>query len=58
MCKIAETYMVEDPRLVSSCFSLPSKAKPRLSRLLVNNGVKWYTLQNPVWLGWIGNPSL
>lgn len=34
------TYIVELARFVSSCRSLPSNAKPRLSRLLDNNGVK------------------
>lgn len=31
--------MVDDARLVSSCFSLPSRAKPRFSRLLLSSGV-------------------
>ena len=52
------TYIVEEARFVSSCLSLPSSASPRLSRLLARSGVRWYTLQKPVWLGWIGNPSL
>lgn len=52
------THIVDDARLVSSCFSLPSRARPRLSRLLVSSGVIVYTLQKPVWFPWIGNPSL
>ena len=34
------TYIVDDARLVSSCFSLPSSASPRLSLLLANSGVR------------------
>ena len=35
-----ETHIVDEARLVSSCFNLPSKAKPRLSLLLAKSGVK------------------
>lgn len=34
-----------DAKLVSSCFSLPSSARPRFSRLLAKNGVSVNTLQ-------------
>jgi len=34
-----QTYMVDDAKLVSSCFNLPSRARPRLSRLFDSNGV-------------------
>lgn len=39
-------YNVLDAKFVSSCLSLPSKAKPRFSRLFARNGVRVYTLQN------------
>jgi len=52
------TYIVEEARFVSSCLSFPSRARPLLSRLFERRGTKWNTLQNPVWLGWMGNPSL
>lgn len=32
-------HMVEEARLVSSCFSFPSRASPRFSRLLLSCGV-------------------
>lgn len=38
------TYNVLDARLVSSCFSWPSNARPHLSLLLANNGVSSNTL--------------
>lgn len=37
--------MVLEARLVSSCFSLPSRARPLFSRLLFSVGVRVYTLQ-------------
>lgn len=40
------TNMVLEARLVSSCLSLPSRARPRFSRLLFRVGVRVYTLQN------------
>lgn len=40
------TYNVLDAKFVSSCLSLPSRAKPRFSRLFARNGVRVYTLQN------------
>jgi hypothetical protein len=49
--------MVEEARLVSSCLSFPSNAKPLLSLLLAKSGVNVYTL-DIVELGFIGNPSL
>lgn len=39
------THMVEEARLVSSCFSFPSRARPLFSRLLLSRGVRVYTLQ-------------
>lgn len=39
------TYNVLDARLVSSCFNLPSSARPRFSRLLARYGVSVKTLQ-------------
>lgn len=42
---VGETYSVLDAKLVSSCFSLPSSASPRFSRLLARNGVSVKTLQ-------------
>lgn len=39
-------HMVLDARLVSSCLSFPSRARPRFSRLLLSRGVMVYTLQN------------
>lgn len=51
------TYTVEDARFVSSSLSLPSKARPHLSRLLARRGVKVKTLlmEKP---GPTGQPSL
>lgn len=40
-----ETHSVLEARLVSSCFSFPSSARPRFSRLLARNGVSVKTLQ-------------
>ena len=40
------THMLEEARLVSSCLSLPSRARPLFSRLLLSVGVSVYTLQN------------
>ena len=34
------THIVDDARFVSSCFSLPSRARPRLSLLFVSRGVR------------------
>lgn len=42
---VGGTYSVLDAKLVSSCFSLPSSARPRFSRLLARNGVSVKTLQ-------------
>lgn len=42
----APPHMVLDARLVSSCLSFPSRARPRFSRLLLSRGVMVYTLQN------------
>lgn len=42
---VGRTYSVLDARLVSSCFSLPSSARPRFSRLFARNGVSVKTLQ-------------
>lgn len=41
----APTHSVLEAKLVSSCLSLPSRARPRLSRLLARNGVTVKTLQ-------------
>jgi hypothetical protein len=49
--------MVDEAKFVSSCLSLPSKARPRLSLLLAKSGVRVYTL-DIVELGFKGNPSL
>lgn len=51
------THTVEDARLVSSSLSLPSRASPHLSRLLVSSGVSEKTLltEKP---GPTGQPSL
>lgn len=38
--------MVLEARLVSSCFSFPSRASPRFSLLSLSSGVMVYTLQN------------
>lgn len=38
--------MVEEARLVSSCLSFPSSARPLFSRFLSSVGVRVYTLQN------------
>jgi len=35
-----QTDMADEARLVSSCLILPSRASPRLSRLLDNRGVR------------------
>lgn len=51
------TYKVLDAKFVSSCFNCPSKAKPHLSLLLANRGVKTKTLLT-VKPGPIGHPSL
>ncbi len=40
------TYNVLEAKFVSSCLSLPSRAKPRFSRLFTRKGVRVYTLQN------------
>ncbi len=40
------TYNVLEAKFVSSCLSLPSRAKPRFSWLFARNGVRVYTLQN------------
>jgi hypothetical protein len=40
------SHMVLEARLVSSCLSCPSKARPRFSRLSLSSGVMVYTLQN------------
>lgn len=39
------THSVLEARFVSSCFSFPSRARPRFSRLLARNGVRVNTLQ-------------
>lgn len=39
-------HMVLEARLVSSCLSFPSRARPRFSRLSLSSGVTVYTLQN------------
>lgn len=39
------SYMVDEARLVSSCLSLPSRARPLFSRFLSSVGVRVYTLQ-------------
>ena len=49
--------MVDEAKFVSSCFSLPSKARPRLSLLFASNGVNEYTLLR-FEHGVNGNPSL
>lgn len=51
------TYSVLEARLVSSCLSWPSRAKPHLSLLFARSGVTMYILLcvNP---GPIGQPSL
>ena len=38
--KKKQTYIVDDARLVSSCFNWPSNAKPRLSLFSDNNGFR------------------
>lgn len=38
--------MVLEAKLVSSCFSCPSRARPLFSLLLLSVGVSVYTLQN------------
>lgn len=38
-------YMVDEAKLVSSCLSLPSRARPLFSRFLSSVGVRVYTLQ-------------
>lgn len=45
-CQLKATYMVLEAKLVSSCFSCPSRARPLFSRLLHSVGVSVYTLQN------------
>lgn len=42
----AHAHMVLEARLVSSCLSFPSRARPRFSRLSLSSGVTVYTLQN------------
>lgn len=42
---MGHTHSVLEARLVSSCLSFPSRARPRLSRLLARNGVTVKTLQ-------------
>lgn len=37
------SYMLEEARLVSSCFSFPSSARPRLSWLFFSKGYRVYT---------------
>lgn len=54
---IDETYSVLDAKLVSSCFSWPSSARPHLSLLLANNGVSVNTRDN-VKPGATWHPSL
>lgn len=39
------SYMVVEARLVSSCLSLPSRARPRFSRLAESVGVTEYVLE-------------
>lgn len=39
------SYMVVEARLVSSCLSLPSRARPRFSRLAASVGVMEYVLE-------------
>ena len=34
-------YRVEEAKLVSSCLSWPSRARPHLSLLLASRGVNW-----------------
>lgn len=49
MCEavcVTNAHMVLEARLVSSCLSLPSSARPLFSRLLLSVGVSVYTLQN------------
>lgn len=38
-------YIVLEAKLVSSCFSLPSRAKPLFALLLPSRGVRVYTWQ-------------
>lgn len=45
-CQLNATYMVLEAKLVSSCFSCPSRARPLFSLLLLSVGVSVYTLQN------------
>lgn len=52
-----QSYIVEDAKLVSSCFSCPSNAKPRLSLLLASRGLTWYTFER-VKPGLTGHPAL
>lgn len=40
------SYMVVEARLVSSCLSLPSRARPRFWRLAESRGVTEYVLEN------------
>lgn len=51
------TYKVLDAKFVSSCFNCPSKARPHLSLLLANNGVKVNTFDR-VKPGCTWHPSL
>lgn len=57
----APPHMVLEARLVSSCFSFPSRARPRFSRLSLSSGVMVYTLQNvelgETWSLWSGDRS-
>lgn len=39
------SYMVVEARLVSSCLSLPSRARPRFWRLAESRGVTEYVLE-------------
>lgn len=39
------SYMVVEARLVSSCLSLPSRARPLFSRLAESKGVTEYVLE-------------
>lgn len=57
MKDISTTYSVLEARLVSSCFSCPSSARPHLSLLLASSGVSVNTFEsvNP---GATWHPSL
>lgn len=44
--KRSNTYNVLEARLVSSCLSCPSSARPHLSLLLANSGVSVNTLDS------------